>query len=256
MEYVLAQQSNTPSLGEIMKDGVMPQGFSVGGINISPGLVSAVVVTVLLLLAAAIIRIFVIPRFKTVPGKFQAILEKIVEFFSGMATANSPHRNGFLGAFAFSAGVYIFAGTLFELFGWQINVDGTIITLPAVLSDINGCIALAVTAFGVIVVGSVIVNRFRGLGKALIDFSLPISMSFRLYGSLLSGLLVTELIYQVKALYFSVLVPAFAGVIFTLLHAVVQCYILVMLTTMFYGEKTEPLPVKARKPRHAKSKAC
>ena len=250
MDLLLLDQSS-PSLGEIMKEGVMPEGFDILGVNISPGLVSAVIVAGVLLLAALLIRIFWIPRFKTIPGKAQAILEKIVEFFHGMATGNSPHRNGFLGAFAFSAGGWIFVGTLFELLGIQIVADGKVITLPAVHSDLNACIALALCSFGTILVGAFVVNKGYGLGQALIDFSLPVSMSFRLFGAMLSGLLVTELIYYVKALYFSVLLPTVVAVLFTLLHAIVQTFVLTTLTTIFYGEKTEP---HVKKPRAKRQK--
>ncbi len=235
------------NLAEILRDAIMPEGFEVAGVNVSPGCISAVIVAGALLVVAAILRIFVIPRFKTVPGKLQAVIEKIVEFFADMAKGNSPHRYGYLGAFAFAAGIYIFVGTLFELVGVQIVVDGTVYTLPAVMSDINACIALAASAFLSILIGAIRVNKFKGVGSTLMDFSLPISMSFRLFGSLLSGLLVTELVYQVAFLYFSIVVPAIVGVLFTLVHALIQAYILPFLTTLFYGEKTEPSRKKAKK---------
>jgi len=242
---LLAAEEN--KLAEVLRDAIIPQGFTVGGLSVSPGMVSAVIVAGFLLLVAALIRIFVIPKFKIIPGKFQAVLEKIVEFFSDMAKENSPHRHGYVGAFAFAAGIYIFVGTLFELCGIQIIVGGKEYTLPAVMTDINACIAIALAAFFSILAGAVRVNKGKGLLSALIDFSLPISMSFRLFGSLLSGLLVTELVYQVTFLYCSVLVPAIVGVLFTLIHAIVQAYILPLLTSIFYGEKTEPSPKKEKK---------
>ena len=75
-------------------------------------------------------------------------------------------------------------------------------------------------------------------GKALKDFSLPISMSFRLFGALLSGALVTELVYYNTALSF--VLPVIVGVLFTLLHAFIQAYVLITLASLFYGEATEP----------------
>ena len=244
--FLLASESNT-SMGEVLKDAILPKGWDIGGVHITPGVLSAVAVTGLLMLAALILRIFVIPRFKTVPGKFQALLEKAVEFFDNMAYSNSPHRHTYLGAYVFAAGIYIFAGVVFELFGWQVNIDGQVVTLPAVMSDLNCAVALALSSFGSILVGSVVVNRARGVVKTLMDFSLPISMSFRLYGSLLSGLLMTELVYQVTALYCSIIVPAIVAVVFTLVHAIMQAYVLTLLTSMFYGEKTEKIHKKTRK---------
>ena len=77
------------------------------------------------------------------------------------------------------------------------------------------------------------------------DFSLPISMSFRLFGALLSGLLVTELVYYYINLSF--VLPVVVGIMFTLLHALIQTYVLTMLTALFYGEVTEPAAKKEKK---------
>ena len=73
-------------------------------------------------------------------------------------------------------------------------------------------------------------------------------MSFRLFGALLSGLLVTELVYYYVALSF--VLPVVVGVLFTLLHALIQAYVLTMLTALFYGEVSEP----SHKPKKAKKK--
>ena len=83
------------------------------------------------------------------------------------------------------------------------------------------------------------------MGKTLKEFSLPISMSFRLFGALLSGLLVTELVYYYVSLSF--LLPVVVGVLFTLLHALIQTYVLTMLTALYYGEVSEPDQPKQKK---------
>ncbi len=234
---------------EVMRDGVLHHRnrISLFGLEVNPGLISAYVVTAILLVAALLIRIFAIPRFKTVPGRFQAILEKAVEFFSGMAKSNSPHRTSFLGAYIFSAGVYICFSTLFELFGIQVlTTEGVSIALPAPLADINGAIAMGFLSFFVILGAGLVVNGPKGALRVLKDFSLPVSMSFRLFGALLSGLLVTELVYHYVALSF--VLPVLVGVIFTLLHALIQAYVLTILVSIFYGEAVEPpKPKEARK---------
>lgn len=226
-------------LGDLMKEAVLPEDVSFFGIGVNPSFYSALIVTGFLLFLAVIFRIFVIPRFKTVPGKFQAILEWIVSFFAGIAEDYSPHRPNYLGAFNFTAGLYIFTGTMIELVG-----------IRAVLVDINGCLALALLAFGSIFFGGLFANGASGALGALKDFSLPISMTFRLFGSMLSGLLVTELVYEFIALSF--VVPVFVAVMFTLLHAVIQTYILTLLTSMFYGETTEKHEKKPKKKKNKK----
>ena len=77
------------------------------------------------------------------------------------------------------------------------------------------------------------------------EFSLPISMRFRLFGALLSGLLVSELVYYTISLSF--VLPVLVGVLFTILHALIQTYVLTMLTANYYGEVSEPPKKKAKK---------
>ncbi len=230
------------SIKETMRDAVLHESnqISLFGLKeVNPALISAMAVTLAVLLFAAVVRIAVIPRFKMVPGRFQLLLEQLVGFFNGLAKSNSPHRNGFLGAYIFGAGVYIFIGTLFELFGVQaVTTEGHSIALPAPLSDINGAIALGCLSYLIILSGGIAGNGFRGIGSTLKDFSLPISMSFRLFGALLSGLLVTELVYYY--IHLSFVLPVAVGVMFTLLHALIQTYVLTMLTALFYGEVSEP----------------
>lgn len=230
------------TIKEVMRDAVLHESGKINffGIKeVNPALVSAVTVTIVLLVVAVCIRIFVIPKFQYVPGKFQLLLEEWVSFFDGLAKSNSPHRNVFLGAYIFAAGSYIFVSTLFELFGIQgVTTSGASIALPAPLSDINAAIAMGCLSYLIILSGGIVGNGLKGIGSTLKDFSLPISMSFRLFGALLSGLLVTELVYYY--IHLSFILPVIVGVMFTLLHALIQTYVLTMLTALFYGEVSEP----------------
>ncbi|MBQ6551439.1 MAG: F0F1 ATP synthase subunit A [Lachnospiraceae bacterium] len=236
------------TIKEAMKDGVLHEENKVSffGLLVNPAVVSAYVITGVLLLCAALIRIFAVPRFKDVPGKFQSVLEKLVEFFEDMARGNSPHKTPVVAAYIFSAGVYIFFSTLFELFGIQVIAEnGHSIALPAPLSDINAAIAMGFLSYLFILLAGIIVNGVKGGLRVLKDFSLPISMSFRIFGALLSGLLVTELVYYYTALSF--VVPVIVGVLFTILHAVIQTYVLATLVSVFYGEAVEPVQSKKDK---------
>ena len=222
------------TLGEKMKEVVMPEDVDfLFGIKVNPSFYSALLVTAFLLLVALILRIFVIPRFKTIPGKFQALLEKCVEFFANLANGNCHEPNAYLGPYIFASGMLIFFGTIIEMVGF-----------PAVMLDLNACIAMGLGAFGSILTVAIKTNKLKGLGNALKDFSLPISMSFRLFGAIMSGGLVLELVFSFTFLSFGV--PALVYVMFTLLHAIIQLYVYVMLTSIFFGENTEPMGKKKK----------
>ena len=110
------------TIKQTMKDAVLHDINKIdifGVIQVDPSLFSGFIVTAALLLIAMFIRIFAIPRFKYVPGRFQMLIEMWVGVFDDLAKTNSPHKNGALGAYLFAVGSYIFTGTMFELFGVQ-----------------------------------------------------------------------------------------------------------------------------------------
>lgn len=246
------------SIKETMRDAVLHgvNQISLFGLkDVNPGMISAFTVTAILLVLALIVRIFLVPKFKYVPGKAQMLVEQLVGMFDNMAKSSSPRLNGFLGAYIFTAGTYIFSSTMFELLGLQVQTtQGHIITLPAPLSDVNAAIALGCLSYLIILSGGIAGAGIHGIGSTLKEFSLPISMSFRLFGALLSGLLVTELVYYYVSLSF--VLPVIVGVLFTILHALIQSYVLTMLTSMYYGEVSEPKAKKEKKiKKHEKKSA-
>jgi len=246
---VKAPEGPEESIKIAMKDAVLHDVNKVslfGIMDVNPAVISALIVSAIIIVSSLIIKYVIIPKFTYLPSRIQLTLEEIVKTFTNMAEDNSPHKNKFLRVYIFTAGVYVFVGTIFELFGLQaISTHGESITLPAPLSDINAAIAMGFLSYIVIMTGAISVNGGKGVLKTLKDFSLPISMSFRLFGALLSGLLVTELVYYFVSLNF--VLPVIVAVLFTLLHALIQAYVLTMLTSLFYGEVTEKIEKKEKK---------
>ena len=245
--FLIPAKENGESINGTMRDEVLHETNKINlfGLEVNPGLISAFTVTGVIFVFSLIVRIFVIPKFTYVPKKFQLVLETAVGTFDDMAKSSSPGRNKFLGAYIFTAAAYIFIGTLFELLGLQaVTTHNHSVSLPAPLADINGAITMGCVSYLVILGGGIVSNGIKGVGKTLKDFSLPISMSFRLFGALLSGALVTELVYYFSALSF--VLPVVVGVMFTLLHALIQAYVLTMLTSLFYGEVSEKKMIKIK----------
>jgi F-type H+-transporting ATPase subunit a len=138
--------------------------------------------------------------------------------------------------------MFIFFGTLIELIGFR-----------AVMGDLNVCIVMGFMSYGVILAGGIRYNKFHGALETLRNFSLPFSMSFRLFGAIIGGVLVNELIYDgFSILSMTVILPVFVSVMFTLMHAVVQTYILTLLTSMFFGTSSAPYEKAVKKRRRKK----
>lgn len=236
MSYLLLAEGNT--LGETLKHAMLPEKINLLGMSVGPSFFSAIFTTAIILLLCLLIRIFVIPKFKNVPGKMQMCLEGIVNFFDNIVNDSTHKYKGFLAPYIFTAACYICLGTLIEMLG-----------IRPVMSDINACIGMALFTYLQLVVYSFI-NRgpIKGLMHSVQEFTIAISFSFRLFGSILSGLLIMELVYSY--LWLSFVVPAFLSVIFTLFHAFIQSYVFAMLSALFLGdaigEKNEILPKKKK----------
>lgn len=220
------------SLGEAMREALLPENVNFLGLQVNPSFYTSLIVAGILILFAVIMRVFVIPRFKDVPGKLQSALESIVLMFDKMNEENSDTR-AFMGAYVFSAAAYIFLGTMVELFG-----------LRPVMGDLNACLALSVTTFLMIMIFGARAKGVKGALGALKDLTLPVSMSFRLFGSISSGLMVTELVYSF--LYLSFGLPVIVGVLFTCFHALIQAYVFAILSSLFVGEAAVPSAKKVK----------
>lgn len=88
-----APPGKTETIQTAMRDAVLHEENQIslfGWKNVNPGLISAMTVSAILLIAAACIRVFVIPKFKVVPGRFQLLLEHAVSLFDGMARTMEP----------------------------------------------------------------------------------------------------------------------------------------------------------------------
>ena len=220
------------SLGDAMKEALLPENVDFLGLGVNPSFYTSLIVAGVLILFAVAIRVFAIPRFKDVPGPLQSVLESIVLMFDKMNEENDDTR-AFMGAYVFSAALYIFLGTMVELIG-----------LRPVMGDLNACLALSVSTFLLIVVFSAKVKGPKGALGALKDLTLPVSMSFRLFGSISSGLMITELVYYY--LYLSFGLPVIVGVLFTCFHALIQAYVFAILSSLFVGEAAVPSVKKAK----------
>lgn len=221
--------SSGMTLAERLHETILPTKYPLfGGINVSASFYSALIVTAILIVIALIIRIFVIPKFNDdKPSGLQLFIEGLVNFFDNMTTESVMKYQKFVGPYIFTAAIYICFGTLIELFG-----------LRPVLADINSCISLAIMSCLQIYGYSFVNKSFLGASVSILkDITLPISFSFRLFGSILSGLLIMELIYSFLALSF--VIPAAASVMFTLFHAFIQSYVFAQLSALFIGESTE-----------------
>ena len=242
MEMVKTMLSNmfTNSLGHSNLEGtsfeVMPNKISIFGIEISETIVLSWAVMAILIIAAVIIRVFVLRKFRPVPRGIQNVLEMFVNFAENFAKSSLGEHGASYASYVFTVAIMIVSTSLAELFGFR---------PPA--SDINFTIALAVISFVLInfygIYHTGILGRIGWFFKpkafmfpinVVTHMVIPVSLSFRLFGNMFAGMVVMDLLYSV--IYLSVGIPAVLAIYFNLFHVGIQTYIFLILTLSFMEE--------------------
>jgi F-type H+-transporting ATPase subunit a len=137
----------------------------------------------------------------------------------------------------FTVGVFIMFNGILELFGFR----------PA-MTDINMTIAIAIVTFLLIQVYALKKKGLKGRLqhykpyplapiKIITDLAVPVSLSCRLFGNILGGMIVMELISEIVVVKWFGL--AFASIYFTLFHTGIQALIFVTLSLAFVNEAIE-----------------
>ncbi|MDD3946604.1 MAG: F0F1 ATP synthase subunit A [Clostridia bacterium] len=221
-------------MSDKVSEALEPELVNLFGLKVNPSMFTAFGLTVFILLVCVIVRIFIIPKFQKRPKGMQIVLEGIVGYFDRSATSELHRHGSFVGPYVFTAAAFIALGTLVELIGIR----------PA-FGSINACFAFGFTTFLVINICGIREKKLWGRAKRyvpniiniLTDISVPFSLSLRLFGSIMSGFIITELLYA--QLFTSIVLPAFVAVITTLFHAAIQSYLFATLTVMFVREAVE-----------------
>lgn len=223
-----------------------------GWFVVNDSVFSGFIVVIVLLLIALILRLTIIRKWKTTPTGGQMFLEWLVCFFDKSAEEMTEQFSGLMGPYTFGAAAYICCGVLIELFGLR----------PAI-ADLGACIALALCSFLFIHTLGFVKNKGRRLLhyvnpiNIVTDLAVPVSMTFRLFGSILSGMVIMDMVYiLVEGIVFAVVpvvLPAILTPLFTLFHALIQSYVFASLTLTFVQEAIETPPRKLKKQKKPKA---
>ncbi len=224
---------------EQLERAINPGMVQIPFINIEVGssMLVAWLAMVILIVAAILIRIFVIPRFKDVPGRFQMLIEMLVDGIRNYTKDNLHKGTEGMASYVFALALYIVVMGLGALFGIR----------PAT-ADLSMTAAISIISFGLIFAYSIryngFVNMLRGFTKPnpfigvivlITEVAKPVSLACRMFGNMLGGIVVMELIYIVCA----PVIPAFLAIYFDLFHMLMQAYIFITLTLAFIEEGLE-----------------
>lgn len=221
--------------------GVFPDKVTLfGSFQLSQTLLTAFIMTLILIAAALILRFGVLRNFKRVPKGVQNLLEMAVD------SVNNYCRS-ILGEWGASIAPYIM--TLFAFIILTGLVEYVGVRSPC--TDLNCTIAMAVISFVLIIVYSIRAKGVRGWLKTYCEpkafmapinvlsaIAVPISLACRLFGNMFSGLVVMDMLYGAMG-NFAIGIPGIASIYFILFHLGMQSYVFTMLTMSSMKEKME-----------------
>ena len=193
-----------------------------------------------LILIAVILRFALLNRFTDIPTGAQNILESVVEAIGNYTDAKAHGVGEFLCSYVLTIGAFMVASSCFELF-----------RLRAPTADITMTFALALLTFFMINAYGVKKKGAGGRLKALAsptpvvfifrvisELAIPVSMACRLFGNMLGGMIVMDLLYTALG-NGAVGIPSVAGLFFNVFHPLIQAFIFITLTLTFVNEAIE-----------------
>ena len=213
---------------------------TVWGMDISVTVLTTWCVMAVLVLAAVLIRIFVIPKMTDRPHGVGAVLEIAVEAIGKYTSSRTPNLGDGLPAYLFSMAALMLGCAAVELFGFR-----------APTADITMTFAFALVTFFLINYYGFKRKGFFGRVKSLAqptpivfpirvlsDIAVPVSMACRLFGNMLGGMIVMELLYSALG-GAAVGIPSVLGLYFNAFHPLIQIFIFITLSLTFINEAAE-----------------
>lgn len=239
-----------------------------GGIPITQTTVSSFVVMIGLIIASY----FMTRNLKLRPGRFQVVLEKLVTMLYDLVRDTMGEHN-------MKFAPYIGALFLSSFFGSVISTTGFFRSSTA---DLSTTLTWALMTTGLVWASNIKNNGFLGWLKGftapvavmtpmniISEIANPISMSFRHFGNVAGGSVLTSLIYSALAALssfllgwipnhfissipiFQVGIPAVLSIYFDLFTGGIQALVFCMLTMVYVGAANPP-PKTDKKPETGK----
>ena len=212
--------------------------LNIGGVEvwITTTVVNTWIIMSLLILAAIVVRIRIM-EFKIVPGGLQNGVEALVEMFDGIMRSTAGEKMmGFLGNWYFAIFIFILVSNLSGLVGMRPPTADWTTTFAFALATF-----ILIQAMGLKYRKGAYLKTFFEPSPVFFPLNLigelarPISLSFRLFGNILAGMILMTLIYELAPIFVRFGIPVFLHAFFDVFAGGLQAYIFCVLSMSFVG---------------------
>lgn len=233
----------------------------IAGLNIP--VADSIVVMWIIMAALIILSVLFTRHLKTVPTGKQNVAEIIVETVTKLLKSiMGEHAKDFVPyfgtillflVFANIAGVFNILPTsadLYKITGLQFFASIPEFSYDPPTKDLNVTVTMALMTVSLVMISGI---RYKGIKKFLLSFVKPvpimlpfhvldygtrtISLSLRLFGNILAGYIIMEMLYA-GAIFVKPIVPI-ASFFFDIFDACLQAYIFVFLSSVYISEAIE-----------------
>jgi F-type H+-transporting ATPase subunit a len=174
------------------------------------------------------------------PSKFLNVVEALIQGIDGLVESTMGSKNMFFAPYITTLVLYLLVANLFGLLGF---------TPPT--SDYSVTLTLALMTFALTQFYRAKSKGFVGFFKSFTEplplltplnvideFANPISLSFRLFGNVLSGVIIMSLVYSALGYFAPILTPVMHAY-FDVFSGILQTFIFSMLTMIFISSAME-----------------
>ncbi|WP_143321792.1 FoF1 ATP synthase subunit a [Clostridium sp. HBUAS56010] len=202
-------------------------------VRITETIVNTWFIMLVLIVLAVIIRIR-LRKFQTIPSGFQNVIEAVIETFDHFVSNTLSEKLSYISPWFFTVFVFILSSSVFSVFG-----------LRAPTADWATTFALAFASFMIMLfmgfrhqkanyLKSFFEPHFIFFPLNLVgELAKPVSLSFRLFGNMLSGTIILTLYYALTPVFVQFGIPSLLHALFDIIFGALQTYIFVIISLMY-----------------------
>lgn len=198
---------------------------------------SSITVTWGIMIVIMVLTLVFVRNLKMVPGKPQLVLETLVGFINNFFINNVGEHGKCYIPYLGTVLIYLVCSNLMGLFGIvpptkDINVTAGLALMSIVLIEFSGFRAKGIKSY---------LKGFAEPVAVMLPFNIleigirPLALCMRLFGNILGGFIIMELI----KICIPVVVSVPFSFYFDIFDGLLQAYVFVFLTSLFIGEKME-----------------
>ena len=201
---------------------------------ITQTIVNTWIIMMLLAALALVVRVM-LRSFKKVPSGFQNAIEIMIESFDNIVKKSAGEKYMYLGNWFFMVFAFILVS----------NLSGIVGMRPPT-ADWATTFAFALATFILIQVMGIVGRKGKYLKSffepifvffplnLIGELARPISLSFRLFGNVLAGMILITLFYSLP-IYLRIILPAALHAVFDIFFGALQTYVFCVLSMTFIG---------------------